>query len=83
MSKAQIERFKTQPPSNLGKTFTKEIVEKGRLVRLKYYQTHEINNKGKSHSEATRKKISKAMKKFWSIPENKERMIKVHLDRYF
>jgi hypothetical protein len=61
---------------NKDKKIPRELVEKQRHGRLEYYKSHEVNNnnKGKPHSEATKRKISESMRKWWSQLGVKKRM---------
>lgn len=67
MSKAQILRYKTQPHAkpNLGKQLRPEWCNNISKGLKRYYSDHRVNNKGKPHTEATRKKMSRAMKRHW------------------
>ncbi|MGH9983835.1 MAG: hypothetical protein ACRD8W_07760 [Nitrososphaeraceae archaeon] len=44
---------------------SRELVEEQRQGRLEFYKSHDVNNKGKPHSETTKKRISDAMKLWW------------------
>ena len=46
-----------------GRGMPEQLVEKQRQGRLESYQSYEVNNKGKPHTSATHREMSKGMKR--------------------
>jgi hypothetical protein len=49
-----------------------ELVEKQRQGRLEFYQSYEVNNKGKPHTSATHREMSIGMKRYWQRRKKEE-----------
>ena len=72
ISKAKKLWYKTHDSPLKGREMPEELVEKQRQGRLEFYQSYEVNNKGKPHTSATHREMSKGMKRYWQRRKKEE-----------
>lgn len=67
--------------SNTGKTHSKETIEKIKMIKMEYFKTHSIHNKGLKLNEDQKIKISNKVKKIWCDPIMREKYSKAAKNR--